>query len=798
MAEHTRLKELATTVERLVESNNQCDTRELTHNNRLQQVKTSHESIQRTLDTLTCGIDRLTTNQSQPQFNINNQNTLQVRHAKLDFPRFDSSDPLNWLFRAEQVFFTYYDTPNVQRRDAITSRKGLCFTCDDKFTWNHKCPNKQALILMSATDDFNSLIETSEEQVNVTPVSPETIEPHLSLNAYHGSNGVATIRLYGSVNGTKVQVLLDVGSSDNFIQPWAAKHVRLPIEPTETFRVMVGSDTFLQVEGLISSFPLYVQNELMKFPAYVLLISGEYIILGAAWLATLGPHLADYSFATVKFYLDVKFITLTGNMSLPPSQAHFHHFKCLSATDAIPEAYTIHCFSMDTTQDDTLQLPDTIPHDLASVLHGFDSVIAVPTGLPPSRTQDHSIILHEGVNAGRLRPYRYPVSQKAQNETMVADMLAQDSYPMPTVDELLDELHGAQFYSKLDLRSGYHQILLKPEDRYKTAFRTHRGLYDWLVMPFGLTNAPTTFQALMNDVFRSYLRKFVMKNNFKWSQEAQSAFETLKQALQTTPVLVLLDFSKPFIVEMDPSGHGIGAILSQAGQPVAFFLRSYHTIQTPEQQALLPKLIGYNFRVEYKAGASNGGADGLSRCFNFSLSTSHASIVEDIQDALATSSSISSIIIHVEKDPVAMSTYEVKNGLVAMLEFYALARIATYFFYLRMRRYIRDYVRACQICQPAKHPNFIWSGCWLPLLFPIKYGRMLQWTLSPAAQLSWPKAWVDYLPWAEYWYNSAFHTSIDVTPLKVVYGRDPPSIITRSFSDDTPGDVIEQLQERDA
>ncbi|GJW86862.1 ty3-gypsy retrotransposon protein, partial [Tanacetum coccineum] len=154
-------------------------------------------------------------------------------------------------------------------------------------------------------------METSEEQVNVTPVSPETIEPHLSLNAYHGSNRVATIRLSGSINGTKVQVLLDGGSSDNFIQPRVAKHVRLTMEPTETFRVMVGSDTFLQVEGLISSIPLYVQNELIKFPAYVLSILGADIILGTAWLATLGPHLADYSSATVKFYLDDKFITLT-------------------------------------------------------------------------------------------------------------------------------------------------------------------------------------------------------------------------------------------------------------------------------------------------------------------------------------------------------------------------------------------------------------------------------------------------------------------------------------------------------
>lgn len=307
------------------------------------------------------------------------------------------------------------------------------------------------------------------------------------------------------------------------------------------------------------------------------------------------------------------------------------------------------------------------------------------------------------------------------------------------------------------------------EDIPKTAFRTHEGHYEFLVMPFGLTNAPSTFQALMNSVFRTYLRKFVLvffddilvysnsftdhlahlqqvferlranqlqvkmskcsfgqrsvdylghtisaagvgvdrkkiqcietwpkpatvkglrgflglagyyrkfvkdfgliskpltdmlrKDGFVWSTEAEKAFETLKDALTTTPILALPDFTKDFVIECDASNGGIGAILSQDRHPIAYLskalspkhrslsvydkemmavvravehwrpyllgrkfkiLTDHQTIRyfleqritTTTQEKWLLKLLGYNYEIEYRAGKNNAGPDALSR-----------------------------------------------------------------------------------------------------------------------------------------------------------------------------------------
>jgi hypothetical protein len=173
----------------------------------------------------------------------------------------------------------------------------------------------------------------------------------------------------------------------------------------------------------------------------------------------------------------------------------------------------------------------------------------LPLGLPPTREVDHKIELLPGAvptsrptyrlsatelaelkkqleeltKAGFIQPSKSPfgapilfVKKKDGTMRMCVDYRAlnnitiKNSYPLPRVDELFDRLQGAKYFSKIDLRSGYHQIRIDPGDVPKTAFRTRYGHFEFLVLPFGLTNAPATFMHLMHQAFRKYLDDFVL------------------------------------------------------------------------------------------------------------------------------------------------------------------------------------------------------------------------------------------------------------------------------------------------
>jgi hypothetical protein len=177
------------------------------------------------------------------------------------------------------------------------------------------------------------------------------------------------------------------------------------------------------------------------------------------------------------------------------------------------------------------QIKAVVPN-MQDLLIEFSDVFSEPTTLPPHRELDHAISLTKDASPVNTRPYRYSPLQKDQIERQVADMLSsgvitnsmspfaspvllvkkkdgtwrfcidyhklneltiKNKFPLPVVDELLYELAGMKFFSKLDLRAGYHQIRMRPVNEEKTAFKTHHGHFQFHVMPFGLTNAPATF-----------------------------------------------------------------------------------------------------------------------------------------------------------------------------------------------------------------------------------------------------------------------------------------------------------------
>ncbi|RVW90430.1 Transposon Ty3-G Gag-Pol polyprotein [Vitis vinifera] len=138
-------------------------------------------------------------------------------------------------------------------------------------------------------------------------------------------------------------------------------------------------------------------------------------------------------------------------------------------------------------------------------------------------------------------------------------------FPILRLDDMLDMMVGSIIFSKIDLRSGYHQIRIRPRDEWKTSFKTKDGLYEWLVMLFGLTNALSTF---MRGVETNPEK---IKDIVDWPvptnihEAANKAFEEIKSKMVNPPILRLPDFEKVFEVACDASHVGIGAVLSQEG-----------------------------------------------------------------------------------------------------------------------------------------------------------------------------------------------------------------------------------------
>lgn len=220
-------------------------------------------------------------------------------------------------------------------------------------------------------------------------------------------------------------------------------------------------------------------------------------------------------------------------------------------------------------------VPETsVPACINQLVDKYQGLFQKPVGLPPRRLVDHVISLLSGAPTFRLRPYRYTPQQKNEIEKQVQKMLdsgiIQQStspfashvllvkkkdrewrlcvdyrklntytmkirHPMPIFYEITDELGGATMFSKLDHRSGYHQIRINEGDEHKTTFQTHHDHFDYRVMPFGLVGAPATFQDFMNQILSPLLRKCVVvfiDDVLVYSQTMDEHVKHLEQVFQ--------------------------------------------------------------------------------------------------------------------------------------------------------------------------------------------------------------------------------------------------------------------------
>jgi len=432
-------------------------------------------------------------------------------------------------------------------------RKGLCYTCDSKWTRGHVCAAPKLFLLeaLEDGDEKEGQLETAGEEDPGEFFLEEF--PEISLNAITGTPSPKTMRLVGFLRLHRVVVLIDSGSTHNFVDANLAAALGLHPQPQEGIRVQVANGQEVVSPGRSREVEIRMQGSVFRSSLFILPLAGCDVVLGIQWLRTLGPIMWDFSKLQMVFQHEGKECVLLGlkrgpsvsfeagdSFRLPKKEQKGVFLQVIPQS---PHYWALQGPGFASTSRTDHHGP------LSSLLQEYEDVFREPKGLPPARTHDHSITLHPGAQPVSVRPYRYPYYQKEEIEKIVKELLesgvirhshspfsspvllvrkadgswrmcmdyralnqvtVKDKFPIPVVDELLDELWGAKVFSKLDLRSGYHQIRVVDEDVPKTAFRTHEGHYEFLVMPFGLTNAPSTFQGLMNQIFKPYLRRFIL------------------------------------------------------------------------------------------------------------------------------------------------------------------------------------------------------------------------------------------------------------------------------------------------
>ncbi|KAF5445037.1 hypothetical protein F2P56_034120 [Juglans regia] len=396
--------------------------------------------------------------------------------------------------------------------------KGLCYYCDEKFNFNYKCSRPRIFLLEALEDEEEEEAETSEGKLALIQLDKHAKEENelgellgISLHAMAGTLSPKTMRVEGFINHQNVLILVDTGSMHSFVDPYVARRSKLQVEESQLIVKVANGDSF-PCQGYCRAVPIQLQNLRVKTNLCLLTLGGCDVVLGVNWLRGLGFILWNFTDLTMQFNFRGNECKLLGLQ--PPRESLEEEEHVPKLKKGVVKGVWLYLIGREVRTTEEVSIPA-----VSKIVKDFEAVFSEPHGLPPPRSHDHKIVLQEDLKSTCVWIYIYPYYQKAKIERLVTKMLRsgiirgsqspysspvllvrkvdrswrmcvdyralnkdtiKDKYHIPNIDELLDEFYGAEIFSKLDLRSGYHQIRMHEGDISKTTFRTHEGYYEFL------------------------------------------------------------------------------------------------------------------------------------------------------------------------------------------------------------------------------------------------------------------------------------------------------------------------------